>query len=120
VLLQTSQGDVVIDLHAELAPKACKNFLKLCKCVAQRALRLTRALTRRGRCRLKYYNNCIFFNVQKDFIIQAGDPTNTGKGGDSLNKCAPPPRVCPRTPPAASAPRGLRLRLAPARTAPRV
>ncbi len=37
--------------------------------------------------RLKYYNNCIFFNVQKDFIIQSGDPTNTGKGGDSLNKC---------------------------------
>lgn len=32
VLLQTSQGDVVIDLHAELAPLACKNFLKLCKC----------------------------------------------------------------------------------------
>ena len=38
--------------------------------------------------RLKYYNNCIFFNVQKDFLIQAGDPTSTGKGGDSLNKCA--------------------------------
>jgi len=34
--------------------------------------------------RLKYYNNCTFFNVQKDFIIQAGDPSNTGKGGESI------------------------------------
>ena len=37
--------------------------------------------------RMKYYNNCIFFNVQKDFIIQSGDPTGTGKGGDSVFKC---------------------------------
>jgi peptidyl-prolyl cis-trans isomerase-like 4 len=33
VLLQTSQGDLVVDLHTGLAPLACKNFLKLCKCV---------------------------------------------------------------------------------------
>lgn len=38
---------------------------------------------------MKYYNNCIFFNVQKDFIIQSGDPTGTGKGGDSVFKCVP-------------------------------
>ncbi len=36
VLLQTSQGDIVIDLHAELAPVACKNFVKLCKCARAR------------------------------------------------------------------------------------
>ena len=36
---------------------------------------------------MKYYNHCIFFNVQKDFIIQTGDPTGTGKGGDSVFKC---------------------------------
>ena len=95
VLLQTSQGDVVIDLHVELAPKACKNFLKLCKCVRRRRAGV-RGRSRAGRRRLKYYNNNIFFNVQKDFIIQAGDPTNTGKGGDSLNKCAAAPRVSAR------------------------
>ena len=33
---------------------------------------------------VKYYNNCMFFNVQKNFIIQTGDPTNTGKGGESV------------------------------------
>lgn len=38
VLLQTSQGDLVIDLHTELAPTACKNFLKLCKRVRARTL----------------------------------------------------------------------------------
>lgn len=101
-LLQTSQGDIVIDLHTELAPQACKNFLKLCKCAAQRPgctrLRAAEGESSRGgqtqrrltrASRLKYYNGCCFFNVQKDFIIQAGDPTNTGKGGESLNKHAP-------------------------------
>eukprot|EP00930_Biecheleria_cincta_P046194 TRINITY_DN31865_c0_g1_i1.p1 TRINITY_DN31865_c0_g1~~TRINITY_DN31865_c0_g1_i1.p1 ORF type:complete len:433 (-),score=67.17 TRINITY_DN31865_c0_g1_i1:85-1359(-) len=61
VLLETSIGDIVIDLYLDQAPKACLNFLKLCK--------------------MKYYNNCLFFSVQKDFIAQTGDPTNTGKGG---------------------------------------
>ena len=28
-------------------------------------------------------NNNIFFNVQRDFLAQTGDPTNTGKGGES-------------------------------------
>ena len=64
VLLETSKGDVVVDLLTEDAPLACKNFLKLCK--------------------IKYYNNCLFHNVQKDFIVQSGDPTNTGKGGESV------------------------------------
>lgn len=31
VLLETSKGDIVVDLYAEDAPLACKNFLKLCK-----------------------------------------------------------------------------------------
>mmetsp|Transcript_92684 Transcript_92684/g.239328 ORF Transcript_92684/g.239328 Transcript_92684/m.239328 type:complete len:414 (-) Transcript_92684:34-1275(-) len=64
VLLETSIGDLVIDLKVDHAPKACTNFVKLCK--------------------LKYYNNCLFHTVQKDFIAQAGDPTNTGTGGVSV------------------------------------
>jgi hypothetical protein len=36
VLLQTSQGDIIIDLHVDLAPKTCKNFIKLCKCAMGR------------------------------------------------------------------------------------
>lgn len=63
VLLNTSAGDIVIDLYAEQCPVAAKNFLKLCQA--------------------KYYNNCLFYNVQQNFIAQTGDPTGTGKGGCS-------------------------------------
>ena len=31
VLLETSKGDMVIDLYVEDCPRACLNFLKLCK-----------------------------------------------------------------------------------------
>ena len=64
VLLETSKGDMVIDLHVDEAPKSAKNFLKLCKC--------------------KYYNNVLFHAVSKDFVVQTGDPTGTGKGGSSI------------------------------------
>lgn len=38
--------------------------------------------------RIKYYNNCLFHNVQPNFIVQSGDPTGTGKGGESIFGCA--------------------------------
>ncbi|KAI0727270.1 cyclophilin-like protein [Fomitopsis betulina] len=64
VLLETSLGDLVIDLETEACPKTCENFLKLCK--------------------VYYYNLNAFFNVSKDFLAQAGDPTATGTGGESI------------------------------------
>uniref|UniRef100_A0A672RMW9 Peptidyl-prolyl cis-trans isomerase n=1 Tax=Sinocyclocheilus grahami TaxID=75366 RepID=A0A672RMW9_SINGR len=64
VLLETTLGDIVIDLYTEERPKASLNFLKLCK--------------------IKYYNYCLVHNVQRDFIIQTGDPTGTGRGGESV------------------------------------
>ncbi|KAM9496008.1 peptidyl-prolyl cis-trans isomerase-like 4 [Clarias gariepinus] len=64
VLLETTLGDIVVDLYTEERPKACLNFLKLCK--------------------IKYYNYCLIHNVQRDFIIQTGDPTGTGRGGESV------------------------------------
>jgi len=64
VMLVTSLGDIVIDLFVEDAPMACENFLKLCK--------------------IKYYNDSMFFNVQKGWVISTGDPTNTGRGGQSI------------------------------------
>ena len=64
VVLETTLGNIVIDLHVKSCPRTCTNFLKLCKA--------------------KYYNNCLFHNVQKDLLIQTGDPTNTGKGGTSI------------------------------------
>merc|ERR1740121_3423780 len=66
VLIETSVGDLVIDLKVDDAPKACTNFIKLCK--------------------TKYYHNCLFHTVHKDFIAQTGDPTNTGTGGASVWK----------------------------------
>ena len=63
-MLETSLGVVTIDLFCDECPTTCKNFLKLCK--------------------TKYYNNCIFHNVQKDLLIQTGDPTWTGNGGESV------------------------------------
>lgn len=64
VLIETSLGDLVFDLLVDEAPKACTNFLKLCK--------------------IKYYNNCLIHTVQKDYICQAGDPGNSGRGGQSI------------------------------------
>ncbi|KAL3052992.1 peptidyl-prolyl cis-trans isomerase-like 4 [Trematomus bernacchii] len=64
VLLETTLGDVVIDLFTEERPKTCLNFLKLCK--------------------IKYYNYCLIHNVQRDFIVQTGDPTGTGRGGEAV------------------------------------
>uniref|UniRef100_H0XLB7 Peptidyl-prolyl cis-trans isomerase n=1 Tax=Otolemur garnettii TaxID=30611 RepID=H0XLB7_OTOGA len=61
VLLETTLGDVVINLYTE---EACLNFLKLCK--------------------IKYYNYCLIHNVQRDFIIQTDGPTGTGCGGESI------------------------------------
>ncbi len=66
-----------MDLFTEEVPLASKNFLKLCK--------------------IKYYNNCLFFNVQRDFIAQCGDPTGTGTGGSSIYGWVPPsPPLCPQ------------------------
>lgn len=64
VLIETSLGDIVLDLYYKECPKTCLNFLKLCK--------------------IKYYNNCLFYDIQKDFIAQTGDPEATGMGGKSI------------------------------------
>ncbi|ROI57998.1 Peptidyl-prolyl cis-trans isomerase-like 4 [Anabarilius grahami] len=64
VLLETTLGDIVIDLYTEERPKASMNFLKLCK--------------------IKYYNFCLIHNVQRDFMVQTGDPTGSGRGGESV------------------------------------
>ncbi|PWA98975.1 Cyclophilin-like peptidyl-prolyl cis-trans isomerase domain-containing protein [Artemisia annua] len=66
VMIVTSLGELVIDLHTDRCPLTSKNFLKLCK--------------------TKYYNGCLFHTVQKDFTAQTGDPTGTGTGGDSIYK----------------------------------
>ncbi|MCK5493064.1 MAG: peptidylprolyl isomerase [Candidatus Omnitrophica bacterium] len=64
IILGTNKGDIELDLYVEEAPLACENFI---------------GLVEKG-----YYNEIIFHRVVKDFMIQGGDPTGTGQGGDSI------------------------------------
>nr|KAF6507332.1 peptidylprolyl isomerase like 1 [Rousettus aegyptiacus] len=59
-----SMGIIVLELYWKHAPKTCKNFAEL---------------ARRG-----YYNGTKFHRIIKDFMIQGGDPTGTGRGGASI------------------------------------
>ena len=64
VILETNQGAVEIRLMPGVAPKACENFSKLIE---------------KG-----YYDGIIFHRVIKNFMIQGGDSTGTGRGGESI------------------------------------
>ncbi|MBO7520716.1 MAG: peptidylprolyl isomerase, partial [Opitutales bacterium] len=63
-ILKTRHGDIKIKLFADKAPKACENFTTHIK---------------NG-----YYDGLIFHRVIRDFMIQGGDPTGTGRGGESI------------------------------------
>ncbi|XP_066506843.1 spliceosome-associated protein CWC27 homolog [Hoplias malabaricus] len=64
VLIKTSAGDIDVELWSKEAPKACRNFIQLCM---------------EG-----YYSGTIFHRVVPDFIVQGGDPSGTGAGGESI------------------------------------
>lgn len=64
VTIDTSMGPISFELYANEAPRTCKNFEELCG---------------RG-----YYNGTLFHRVIKNFMVQGGDPTGTGKGGQSI------------------------------------
>jgi len=64
IVLETTQGTMEFKLKNDIAPKACENFVKLVE---------------KG-----YYNGLIFHRVIKQFMIQGGDPTGTGMGGQSI------------------------------------
>jgi len=61
VKLETTQGDIVIELYTDTMPITAGNFEKLVS---------------KG-----FYDGIIFHRVIKDFMIQGGDPTGTGMGG---------------------------------------
>ena len=63
-VMKTNMGEVKIKLFPEKAPKTVENFTTHAK---------------EG-----YYNGLIFHRVIKDFMIQGGDPTGTGMGGESI------------------------------------
>ena len=62
--ISTTSGDLNLELHTEYAPKAVWNFLQLAK---------------KG-----YYKDVTFHRNIKGFMIQGGDPTGTGRGGESI------------------------------------
>jgi len=64
VVFETNQGTIVFTLKPEIAPKACENF---------------EGLVKKG-----YYNGVVFHRIIKNFMIQGGDPTGTGRGGESI------------------------------------
>ena len=64
VCLETSVGDIEIELFSRECPKACRNFVQLCL--------------------ENYYDKTKFHRVVRDFIVQGGDPTGTGQGRNAL------------------------------------
>ena len=64
VTVHTNLGDFTLELFPKVAPKTVENFVTHAK---------------NG-----YYNGVIFHRVIEDFMIQGGDPTGTGMGGESI------------------------------------
>ncbi len=64
VILHTSLGDVTVEIDGNAAPKTAENFLT--------------------HARNGYYDNLTFHRVIPDFMIQGGDPTGNGSGGESI------------------------------------
>ena len=61
--LQTSHGNLNLEIHCDIVPMACWNFITLCE---------------RG-----FYDNTVFHRLVPGFMLQGGDPTGTGSGGES-------------------------------------
>ncbi|SAM05318.1 hypothetical protein [Absidia glauca] len=64
VTLHTDLGDLKIEVFCEAVPNTAENFLALCAS--------------------GYYNNNLLHRNIKGFMLQTGDPTGTGKGGNSI------------------------------------
>ena len=64
VTLHTNRGDLKLEIFCDTVPRTAFNFL---------------ALAASG-----YYDGCLFHRNIKGFMLQGGDPTNSGKGGASI------------------------------------
>lgn len=62
--METNFGPLDIELHIDKAPKTCYNFLELCK--------------------TDRYTDTVFHRLIPGFMVQGGDPTGTGRGGESV------------------------------------
>lgn len=64
VRIHTNLGHLNVELHCDLTPRTCENFI--------------------GLCEMGYFDDTLFHRSIRDFMIQGGDPTGTGKGGESI------------------------------------
>ncbi|XP_054739724.1 peptidyl-prolyl cis-trans isomerase sig-7 [Anastrepha obliqua] len=64
IVIETTIGDITVDLFVDERPVSCLNFIKLCK--------------------IKYYNYNLFHTIERGFIAQTGDPTGVSNGGSSI------------------------------------
>ncbi|KAL7812517.1 cyclophilin-like domain-containing protein [Trichoderma gracile] len=64
VILHTTLGELHVELFAKQTPLTCRNFLQ--------------------HCLDGYYDGTIFHRLVPNFIVQGGDPTGTGNGGESI------------------------------------
>lgn len=62
--MNTTLGPLNIELRCDLAPRTCENFLALCE--------------------MGYYTGTPFHRSIRNFMVQGGDPTGTGRGGESI------------------------------------
>jgi len=63
-VLETSAGSFIVELYYAHAPRTCENFI--------------------GLANSGYYDGTVFHRIIKDFMIQGGDPTGTGRGGECI------------------------------------
>lgn len=66
VRLETNFGDINMEIHCDFVPRVADNFMSLCEA--------------------DYYNGVLFHRVIPGFMMQGGDPTGTGTGGESIWK----------------------------------
>lgn len=64
IKIETTQGSIEFELFEDVAPLACENFTTHIK---------------NG-----YYDEVLFHRIIADFMIQGGDPTGSGRGGESI------------------------------------
>ncbi|CAK7232187.1 Peptidyl-prolyl isomerase cwc27 [Sporothrix curviconia] len=64
LILHTTSGEVAVELFAKQTPLTSRNFLQ--------------------HCLDGYYDNTIFHRLVPGFVVQGGDPTGTGNGGESI------------------------------------
>jgi len=64
VRIVTNHGAINLELFCQQTPKACENFITHCK--------------------NKYYDDTKFYRIVRNFMMQGGDPTNLGTGGESI------------------------------------